>query len=240
MLQTIDTSRNSKTGNIAQTYRSGIGSMFAGCPSNCDLNPRPEESTNRIDRPYLRALLRAVPADGQAFGYSHFPWRLWAKDAAAARAEGPTTTLNYSADTRAKARQAVRAGIPCVIAIPEDEARRVERVDGIRYVQCPATYLETVSCETCGGGRPLCARADRDYVISFPAHGATKKRVGTNTKGGCYAAGGNVAFHWRKLAEKARTMATRDAEKLTAWARTLPAGKILRHHVAGDIGKVGA
>jgi hypothetical protein len=208
--------------------------MFGNCPTSCKLNPSPETSTALVDQQYLAALLRAVPDGGAAFTYTHFPRAKWAQKWRKHQDSGaPTTTINYSADSRQQAKASVKAGIPCVIAIPEDEAVKHERVDGVRYVQCPATY-SAVTCESCGGGKPLCARADRDYVITFPAHGATKKRVGTKDKGGCYAAGGNVALHWRRLATLQQD--TTDGEALLSFVAKLPAGKILRHHVAGDIG----
>ncbi|MEI7951193.1 MAG: hypothetical protein WCH37_00720 [Synechococcaceae cyanobacterium ELA182] len=46
---------------------------------------------------------------------------------------------------------------------------------GVRFVACPATRPGSgVQCSSCGGrwGLPLCAQADRPFVITFPAHGA--------------------------------------------------------------------
>jgi hypothetical protein len=57
--------------------------------------------------------------------------------------------------------------------------------------------------------------------------------LGTDQEGGCYAASGPVAIQWHKTS---KTGAINDAETLTAFARSLPVGAFLRHHVAGDIG----
>jgi len=44
---------------------------------------------------------------------------------------------------------------------------------GRKVITCPATIHENVTCATCG----LCQKADRDFVIAFPSHGAAKKTV---------------------------------------------------------------
>ena len=61
--------------------------------------------------------------------------------------------------------------------------------DGVKVVQCPAEIVKakgvagTFNCAGCGGGKPLCARADRDYVIGFTAHGSMTKKVNTVLEG---------------------------------------------------------
>jgi hypothetical protein len=88
----------------------------------------------------------------------------------------------------------------------------------------------------CGGGVPLCARADRDYIIGFTAHGSGKKKAADpDTVGGCYADGGRVRLHWNATANSDQRDET-DGEKLTRFAKGLRKGSIIRHHVAGDIG----
>lgn len=238
MLNTTETSGAIKTAELAVTYRSGSKDRcFATCPSACALKPKGEQTSDRIDWDYFADLIRAVPKNGAAFTYSHFHWRRWSKRWFARLQTGkPTTTINYSADTWKQARASVDAGIPTVIAVPVDQAKKHSRDHGVRAVQCPATYREGLGCINCGGSVPLCARADRDYVITFPAHGASKKRVGTDQDGGCYAAGGNVRLHWNRLA-RSDIPAETDGSKLIRFVRGLRSGKILRHHVAGDIGQ---
>ena len=52
----------------------------------------------------------------------------------------------------------------------------VFRHEGVRFVACPASRQgrggRKVQCISCGGrfGIPLCARADRPFVITFPVH----------------------------------------------------------------------
>lgn len=44
---------------------------------------------------------------------------------------------------------------------------------GSRVVVCPATYRDDVTCSSC----KLCARADRDVIVGFPAHGSAKRKA---------------------------------------------------------------
>lgn len=106
-------------------------------------------------------------------------------------------------------------------------------VEGVRFARCPAELADNFTCQQCGNGDPLCARGDRDYVIVFVAHGTGAKRVGTGD-GGCYAASGPTAIQWHGTR---KTGAANDAETLRTFARSLPPGSFLRHHIAGDIGR---
>jgi hypothetical protein len=73
-------------------------------------------------------------------------------------------------------------------------------------------------------------------VIGFTAHGTgAAKAEQPNESGGCYAGHGHVAIHWRATSESKSNAS--DPDELRAFAKSLPAGTILRHHVAGDIGR---
>jgi hypothetical protein len=120
------------------------------------------------------------------------------------------------------------------MAAPKDTADLWPQVvEGVRFLRCPAELADNFTCHQCGNGDPLCARGDRDYVVVFVAHGPSAKRVGTGD-GGCYAASGPTAIQWHGTK---KTGAANDAEALRAFARSLPPGSFLRHHVAGDIGR---
>ena len=208
--------------------------MFGTCPSTCALNPKPYQSTEVIDQEYFKALLGAVPKRGQAYTYTHFAPKLWAaKWHKHRKSYARTTVMNASCDTHLEVEAALKLGVPAVIALPPDQVSKVFRVNGTRYVQCPATYRD-LTCEDCGGGKPLCAREERDYVVVFPAHGASKAKVGQDTQGGCYAAGGNVALHWRRISKQEETET--DSQRLSRFVAGLKPRSIVRHHVAGDIG----
>jgi hypothetical protein len=60
---------------------------------------------------------------------------------------------------------------------------------------------------------------------------AFKAKYGEEFRG-CYADGGNVARHWRKIDSGERGT---DFETLCAHVRTIPRGQVWRHNVAGDL-----
>ena len=223
MLKLLAVSSNAKTGPIATTYRSGAADTYGTCPRTCALHPAPERGTDAIDLDYLAALRDAVPRRGHAWTYTHF-----APELIPLPAPGKTI-INISADTPEAAILAHRMGHATVYAAAAGTPD-LWRMDGVRFVRCPAE-TQAVTCHTCGGGRPLCAR-ERDYIIQFTAHGSQAARVGTGT-GGCYAAAGRTVIHWHKT----RTHGVGDdATAIKKFARALPVGSFLRHHVAGDIG----
>ena len=228
MIKTVAVSGNSKTGPIAVTYRSGAHETYGTCPKSCALHPKNETGAHTVDAEYLAAVIDAVPPGGLAWTYSHFP---------AAALPHPTpgkTVINSSCDDMRDAVLAVESGRPAVYAAPADTVDTWPRVfQGVQFLRCPAELAENFSCDQCGGGRPLCARGDRDYVVVFVAHGSGARLVGDDTPGGCYGNGGPVRLAW----EKTKTGGHQDdAAELLRFARSLPPGSLLRHHVVGDLG----
>ena len=227
MLKTVPLTANRKTGPIAVTYRSGTHETYATCPKSCALHPKAATGTDQIDEEYLAALLDAVPRRGVAWTYSHFNAALLPK------AKKGQTVINASCDNVHEAVDAVvRLGRPAVLAAPTG-TEWPQTINGVRFHRCPAELAENFTCAQCGNGSPLCARPDRREVVVFVAHGTGAKKVGTGS-GGCYAASGPTAIQWHGT-KKAKT--ENDAAALRAFAKSLPAGSMLRHHVAGDIGR---
>jgi hypothetical protein len=131
-------------------------------------------------------------------------------------------------DTIDQALAAVAIGRPAVVAAPTGTTWPYTAANGVRFVQCPAELADNFSCAQCGNGRPLCARGDRDYVVVFVAHGQGARLVGTDVPGGCYGNGGPVRLAW----EKTKTGGlVDDAAASVAFARSLPPGSLLRHHI---------
>jgi len=225
MLKTVAVSSNSKTGPIAVTYRAGAVSTYGTCPATCALCPEAASGATAIDEDYLKALLTAVPRKGVAWTYSHFRADMLPIPKAG------QTVINASCDTVAEAVAAHKSGRPAVFAAPVGFVTP-KMAEGVRFVQCPAELSDMFTCAHCGDGSPLCARGRRDFVVVFNAHGTAKKKVGTGS-GGCYSASGPSAIQWHKTRTGG---AANDAEALLAFARSLPPGSFLRHHVAGDIG----
>ena len=65
--------------------------------------------------------------------------------------------------------------IPAVAVVNSNESRRFFATStGRKVVVCPATiHPDKVTCSTCG----LCQQSDREFIIAFPAHGASKAKV---------------------------------------------------------------
>ena len=147
------------------------------------------------------------------------------------------TTINYSADNLDEAVQIVKNKIAPVVTVVKKSFWKNGKnatADGVRVIRCPAEYLDSVGCVNCGNGQPLCARLNRNYIVGFTGHGVKKKKIENDERGGCYAAGGNVALHWTATAGQEQEQS--DGDKLRAFVKTLSPRAIIRHHVAGDIG----
>ncbi len=229
MLKTVAVSSNRKTGPIAVTYRSGEHETYGTCPKTCKLHPKSETGAETVDPDYLQAMLESVPPRGIAWTYSHFHHRV------IPLAKPGQTVINVSCDTVADAVASAKSGRPTVHAAARDTAEQWPMVsDGVKFYRCPAELSDSFTCAQCGSGSPLCARPDRKEVIVFVAHGSGAKKVGTDAGGGCYAASGPTAIQWHKTRTDG---AANDGQALRRFARSLPPGSMLRHHVAGDIGK---
>ncbi len=247
MLKTTPISSAKKTAGCAVTYRAGSSEKFGTCPASCELNPSGRGcGEGQIDFDYLEAVLDAKPRRGFSFTYSHFNPLFWAHKLTPGK-----TVINYSAanpDAALLAQKASDAPVVTVVnpaywisaPIYEYELgvaglNKYRRIGGTRVVRCPAEYNDAVTCRNCGGkDGPLCARLNRNFIIGFTAHGASKKKAASDDPGGCYAAGGNVALHWTATANQQQPET--DGDRLRAFVKTLPPGSVIRHHVAGDIG----
>lgn len=226
-------SKAAKTRGCATTYRGGSGNAYSTCPNTCPLKPQEWEGSDEIDLPYMTALSEAVPKGGWSWTYSHFSPDLWAFLLGVGK-----TVINASASSRNQAAQYIKRGIPTVLDVPPDAPKNFVH-KGVKFFTCPAVLSQKITCNNCGGLKgPLCARLDRNYVVTFPWHGtvgAVRKMV-KKGKGICYGTGFFVHMKWVKLAEK-KQAAVSDGEKLREWVKLLPYHTRLRHHVVGDGGK---
>ena len=247
MLKTTAMSTAKKTAGCAVTYRAGSSEKFGTCPASCELNPSGRGcDVSQIDYDYLDAVLDAKPRRGFSFTYSHFHPFFWSH-----KLSPKKTVINYSAANPETALLARRVSDAPVVTVVKSEywisapvyeyelgvagLHKYRRIGGTRIVRCPEEYGAVGGCADCGGkDGPLCARLNRDFIIGFSAHGASKKKAATDEPGGCYATGGPSAIHWNAAASQQQ--AETDGDRLRAFVKTLPPGRIIRHHVAGDIG----
>lgn len=83
-------------------------------------------------------------------------------------------TINLSGNDVNHADQLKALNIaPVVVLMPRDAEKVSHTPAGNKVVICPAENTDKVTCMTCG----LCAKADRDYIIGFRAHGTAAKTV---------------------------------------------------------------
>lgn len=233
MIKCIYPTEAKKLGVIAATYRSGALSIYGTCPNYCNLLPKPKEGITKIDWDYLTLENEAVPRQGIAWSYTHFNY-----EDIPIYYQG--TTLNISTDTINNATMAFLMGHPVAYAAPLTDTQWPRKINTIQFIRCPAETNTHITCQTCGGGIPLCARRNRQYIIVFVAHGTVKHLVGHSQPGGCYASTGNCLWQWKNtLNLKGRNTwdENQDPERLLAWVKSLPPKTLLRHRISGDIGK---
>lgn len=132
-------------------------------------------SNNEISETHLEQLSDATK-HLKAFSYTHYPVN--DKNLQALQKAG-NFVINLSANNIAQSAEYWKTGSPVATIAPEDWGNETRTIGGIKYVTCPATYLERVTCKTC----QLCASGERNCVVVFPAHGSQKKTVDIIARG---------------------------------------------------------
>lgn len=129
-------------------------------------------NNEEIDAGMLAELVRAN-GNRKGFTYTHKPMNA-ANAHAVAEANRKGFTINLSANSPAHADQLAALGIGPVVSIVREDAAKVSYTpEGRKMVVCPAQTSDRVTCASCG----LCQRVDREYIIGFRAHGASKKKA---------------------------------------------------------------
>ncbi len=67
---------------------------------------------------------------------------------------------------------------PVVSVVPTSQTKNFLTNAGNRVVICPASVRDNVTCANCG----ICTRANREYIVGFPAHGTAHKTVSEMAK----------------------------------------------------------
>jgi hypothetical protein len=91
-------------------------------------------------------------------------------------------TVNLSANNLDHADELKTLNIgPVVAVVPIDQVTNTVTPGGHKVTICPAAIddTNTISCKTC----KLCAIADRETIVAFPAHGTSKKKAELIAKG---------------------------------------------------------
>lgn len=84
-------------------------------------------------------------------------------------------TVNLSANSLEHADELSVHGQPVVTVLPSDHVnlRSCTTPQGRKVVVCPATRSDVINCSKCA----LCQKADRNFIIGFPAHGNSHRKV---------------------------------------------------------------
>jgi len=128
------------------------------------------------DRINARDLLRLAKAarGTRGFTYTHKPPTADnLKAIRAATREG--FVINLSGNNLKHADRLSRHGLPVVAVLPSEsvKVKNLTTPQGRPVVVCPATRSEYITCKTCG----LCSKADRPFIIGFPAHGTMSAKA---------------------------------------------------------------
>jgi hypothetical protein len=161
---------NGTRGLPAADFIAAVGKLRPGYKLRHNVAGDLWHDAGRIRADLLRRLADATRHLSAAWTYTHH-LRTPANLAAIRSALRRGFVVNLSTESRSEAARLTQRGYPSVCVVPED-APRVFTHNGVKFRQCPATLPGSpIQCATCGGGVPLCARGDRDFVITFPVHG---------------------------------------------------------------------
>jgi len=170
-----------KTGEEWNSFLSKIKSLRAGQLWRHNQAGDLAGDNNKIDRKKLRELT-AANKNKRAICYTHKPVLNGQASASIVKSNREAVkeavkngfVINLSANNLNHADKLLELGIAPVVAIvPTEQKTNCLTPNGKRVVICPASVRENVNCSVCG----LCARANREYVIGFPAHGTAHRVV---------------------------------------------------------------
>jgi hypothetical protein len=135
-----------------------------------------------IDFAALSAIARAVRHLRAKWSYTHHRLDIGNNAYFINETNKTGFVVNTSHQSLSEAAAAHLDDLPAVCVVPEGHKPFTHK--GVRFIQCPATLPGSkVQCVDCGGlyGTPLCAQADRPFVITFPAHGVQKRKAAALT-----------------------------------------------------------
>jgi hypothetical protein len=128
---------------------------------------------DRINKRELFRLARANKGK-RGFTYTHKP-PTWQNLSAIRGAIKEGFTINLSGNSLTHVDKLAKHRLPLVTVLPSEtvQVRNLKTPKGLSVVVCPATRSEFITCRTCG----LCQKADRGFVIGFPAHGSAAEKA---------------------------------------------------------------
>ena len=149
--------------------------------------PNHMRDRNKIDAHFVAALTaRAQELSQSMIAFTHKPVRAGVRGATKEQAHhnrqalrkalkaAPDVTINISAESEKEAEQAFKMGFDVAMTGPIDAPNASKTKGGVPLIKCHAVRYDHVTCQSCGGGQPLCSRRDRGFIVVFPAHGTKK------------------------------------------------------------------
>ena len=128
----------------------------------------------RLSKAFIDGLLSVVKSRRlQAWTYTHHDHTVGDNGKLLRRANREGLRINVSTETEASADQAIKAGLPAVLAVSSEETRKAWRTRDRNLVKvCPA-QLQDTDCSRC----MLCHKRGSKVIIAFLAHGSRKNRA---------------------------------------------------------------
>lgn len=132
---------------------------------------------NEINRERLAKIIEANRGKN-GFTYTHKPVigrsKFVKSNRAAVKAANENGfIINLSANNLKHADKLTALKIaPVVVVLPPDAPKTTYTPKGNKVITCPATYKESVTCESCR----LCAKG-RSVIVGFPVHGTGKNKA---------------------------------------------------------------
>ena len=86
--------------------------------------------------------------------------------------------VNLSANNETQADKLMSYGLPVVVIQPKDSPKVSYTPKGHKIVTCPHSSTGKIQCNRC----QICYKADRDYIVGFPAHGSQWRKAEALTR----------------------------------------------------------
>ena len=131
--------------------------------------------SNNIDAGLVKFLCNAYKSFKAAYTYTHCSIDNKDNIEIVKNAMQENFVINFSTENINDTKKGLAAGVNVVIACNTISDKVVTK-EGVKIVQCPATYNKEKHCQNCG----LCWQKNRPFVVAFPVHG-NKKNVAKNS-----------------------------------------------------------
>lgn len=133
----------------------------------------PSNNGKTIDWAKLEDLVLANMGK-RGFTYTHYSYKGF-NGSLIKQSNSRGFTINTSTESLEDALASFKAGFPTTVVInPQDyQGIKTFKYQDVTVAICPAQVHDDVTCSTCA----LCQKANRQVIVGFLAHGASKKKV---------------------------------------------------------------